>query len=554
MKINLQGELTIMDSLNIKPNYAALGRQYGMDWRTVKKYHEGYRGKPKSRDKPSKLDACKEEIADKLNIKRVTVKAAYEFMVRKYGINKIGSYTNFIAYVKKHKLKDNSKATGHPRVETLAGEQAQADWKEDIALVSKYGEIFVINIFHIVLGFSRFNYLELSLQRRTEDVHRCLINGFKAFGGVPVEIVFDNMSTVANTHVKPKRPTESISRLAKEFGFKVRLCRSRAPETKGTVEAKNKVLDWIRPYEGEFADLDELITIIDEINKEMNITVNQETHMSPTALFYKEKEYLQPLPAQEIIDHYLRPNSYIVSNESLIRYGGNKYSVDPKLINEKVTVDVLDNKLYIYYNGKLETYQQLNEKPVNYKAEHYESLLKGKVKNTDMSHRVQQNLKIMDTLLEERKVTISSIEATASADALITYLNQNPYGKWIINHYAHLSASERLLFVKGMNSVLPYVKNEETFFSRIKFSMKENLCKTIDFDCYINDLMAFGEADSILTDEGYRAIGEKYNKEIEAFIEEMRQQHTKEQAASSDEPDATENTDAYDTNEELPFH
>ena len=213
MKINLQGELTIMDSLDIKPNYAALGRQYGMDWRTVKKYHEGYRGKPKSRDKPSKLDARKEEITDKLNIKRVTVKAAYEFMVRKYGINEIGSYTNFIAYVKKHKLKDNSNTTGHPRVETPVGEQAQADWKEDIALVSKYGEIFVINIFHIVLGFSRFNYLELSLQRRTEDVHRCLINGFKAFGGVPVEIVFDNMSTVANTHVKPKRPTESISRL-----------------------------------------------------------------------------------------------------------------------------------------------------------------------------------------------------------------------------------------------------------------------------------------------------------------------------------------------------
>lgn len=63
--------------------------------------------------------------------------------------------------------------------------------------------------------------------------------------------------------------------------------------------------------------------------------------------------------------------------------------------------------------------------------------------------------------------------------------------------------------MKGINSVLPYVKNEETFFSRIKFSMKENLCKTIDFDCYINDLMAFGEADSILTDEGYRAIVSK---------------------------------------------
>ena len=31
-----------MDSLAIKPNYADLGRKYGMDWRTVKKYHNGY--------------------------------------------------------------------------------------------------------------------------------------------------------------------------------------------------------------------------------------------------------------------------------------------------------------------------------------------------------------------------------------------------------------------------------------------------------------------------------------------------------------------------------
>ena len=42
MKNNLKGELAVMDSLDIKPNYAALGRKYGMDWRTVKKYHNGY--------------------------------------------------------------------------------------------------------------------------------------------------------------------------------------------------------------------------------------------------------------------------------------------------------------------------------------------------------------------------------------------------------------------------------------------------------------------------------------------------------------------------------
>ena len=63
---NLKGELSVMDNLGIKPNYAALGRKYGMDWRTVKKYHNGYEGRKATRNKKSKLDEYKTEIADKL--------------------------------------------------------------------------------------------------------------------------------------------------------------------------------------------------------------------------------------------------------------------------------------------------------------------------------------------------------------------------------------------------------------------------------------------------------------------------------------------------------
>ena len=135
MRNNLFGELNIMDQLEIKPNYAALGRKYGLDWRTIKKYHEGYEGKPTTRNKPSKLDQYSIEIKDKLTIPRVTVKGVYEFMVSKYGKDEIGSYSNFINYIKKNKLKPKStKSSGHPRVETLPGVQAQVDWKEDIKL------------------------------------------------------------------------------------------------------------------------------------------------------------------------------------------------------------------------------------------------------------------------------------------------------------------------------------------------------------------------------------------------------------------------------------
>ena len=353
MNINLKGELAVMNTLGMKPNYAALGRKYEMDWRTAKKYFNGYEGKKHTRNKGSKLDPYKTEIADKLTIRRITVQGVYEFMVKKYGIDRIGSRSNFNRYVIAQGLKPKKKEGGHPRYEKEPGEQGQVDWKEDISIANKYGEVFVINVFHLTLKYSRFSYLEGFVQKRYDDVARGLINGFIRFGGVPDEILFDNMSTVANIQAKPKKPTESISKLAKEFGFKIRFCKTRSPQTKGCVEAKNKVIDWIRAYEGEFETLEELMTIIETINQDMNININQETDMSPTALFYKEKEYLNPLPCKAIIDLYLQPNKYKVSDEALIKYGNSRYSVNPKLIGEDVTVDIFDNKLYIYYNGKL---------------------------------------------------------------------------------------------------------------------------------------------------------------------------------------------------------
>lgn len=510
-----------MDSMGIKPNYAALGRKYGMDWRTVKKYHLGYQGKPSTRNKGSKLDEYRNEIIDKLSIRRLTVRGVYEFLVKKYGISNIGSYSNFNEYVKKNKLKPAKSSDGNPRYETPIGQMGEVDWKEDIKIASKYGEIFVINIFHHSLKFSKYSYTELSIQKQTDDVFRCLINSFKYFGGIPEVILFDNMSTVADTSHGKKKQTAAIKQLAKEFGFKVRLCGTRKPETKGTVEARNKILDWIRAYEGEFETLEELIQDIEDINKEMNITISQETNMSPTALFYKEKEYLKPLPESSIIEQYLRPNKYLVSNESLIRYNGKKYSVDPKLIDEEVTVNVLDNKLYIYYNGKLITYHELNEKPVNYKPDHYANLMKGKVKDSDFDTVVNDNLQLMDGLLESRTININELEATKSADALIAYLNTSEYGNWIINHYAHLSTKEKLTFIKGVNSVLPYVRDRDTFVSYIKYSLKNNLCKTLDFDCWVNDFMAYSESERILTDEGFEIIELKYQKEIDTMISEM---------------------------------
>lgn len=558
---NVKGELSVMDSLDIKPNYAALGRKYDLDWRTVKKYHNGYEGRPATRNKGSKLDAYKNEIADKLAINRITVQGVYQFMAKKYGVECIGSYANFNRFVKVNKLKPKSKAQGHPRFEKKPGKQAQVDWKEDISIANKYGELFTINILHTSLKFSRFGHLNLSIKKRFDDVSRGLINSFIKFGGVPEELLFDNMSTVANVNAKPKKPTDAIAKMAKDFGFKIRFCKARKPETKGTVEARNKIIDWIRAYEGEFKTIEELEAIVESLNKDMNIAINQETNISPAALFYKEKEHLLPLPDKDIIDTYLTPNKYKVSSEALIRYGNSKYSVDPKLIGEEVTVDLLDNKLFIYYNGKLITFHALNENPINYKEEHYRILMEGKVKEEEMDLIVNENLEMMDKLLSHRKIDVSEKAATKSEEALIAYINQSDYGRWVINNYAHLSGTDRLVFIKGMNEVLPYVGDRERFIAHIKFSMKENMCKNIALDCWMNDLMCMDNSPSLLTDEGFEYFKNKYKKEIDELIKDISEQ------VQQDEIEEQKSIDEYSKNstgtdsayvissfyEELPF-
>ena len=151
VKKRIEAELRIMDLNNLKPNYAELARKYNLDYRTVKKYHEGYEGKPRSRDKPSKLDKYRSVIESKLKIPRITRKGVYEYLLDEYGIDNVGTYSNFKAYCKKNKLEPVGRGQskgGTTRYETEPGDMAQCDWKERITLTNRNGEAFTINIFH----------------------------------------------------------------------------------------------------------------------------------------------------------------------------------------------------------------------------------------------------------------------------------------------------------------------------------------------------------------------------------------------------------------------
>ena len=144
-------QLIIIKLSNTRPNFADLARKYDVDWRTVKKYYDGYDGKPKHHSKPSKLDKHLPLIKDKLAIKGTTVRAVYEFIIDERDPN-IGTYSNFIKYIKSKGLKPKKSEAGHPRFETEPGIQAQVDWKEDMSITNRCGEIFTVQVFDYKLG------------------------------------------------------------------------------------------------------------------------------------------------------------------------------------------------------------------------------------------------------------------------------------------------------------------------------------------------------------------------------------------------------------------
>lgn len=397
--VKLRQELLIMGTLNIKPNYSELARIYECDRRTVKKYNDGYTKENIKRKKPSKLDEHKENIKSKLELPGATINGTYQYFKKN---NDIGTYSNFYKYVKKEKLKPRKNNKAHLRYETEFGKQLQFDWKEDLQMINKHGEIFEFNIFSATLGASRLHVFLYSKNKNRIDVERCLVKTFEYIGGVPKEILTDNMSSIVNTQTC-KFCNEFIS-FAKDMGTLAKNCKPRHPYTKGKDESANRFMSWLIPYNNEFEDEKELIEIIQKINKEVNKQVNSTTGVAPIMLYEKEKEYLQPLPNKDIINQYSKDSVRVkISNESLFYYKGKRYSVPNKFINTHLDIQEDNNKLYVYYNREMITMHEISEKNINYKKEHYVEGLSNILKNKEQAEiekMAEENLKILDRLCE----------------------------------------------------------------------------------------------------------------------------------------------------------
>lgn len=408
--VDLHKLKVIMEVNNLKVNKSQIARELGVDARTVGKYLNGY-VKPTTRNRKSPIDDFKPIIQSLLSEESIQVfyykRVLWQYLKDNHGLDcaqssfrrYISNNVEFNDYFKRRK-KGYISNKSTMRFETDKGQQAQLDWKENIDFVLSTGEVININIFVLILSYSRFRIYRLSLEKTQDILFSFLNESFETFGGVPKELLTDNMKTVMDqprTAYQSGKVNNKFQQFADDYGFKVRPCIAGRPNTKAKVEAPMKLLDEIRAYNGTL-NFNELHELISKLNNRINGTCHTSTGKIPVLHLEKEKDFLLDLPTEQIRNRYsIITTSVKVNRQSMISYKSNQYSVPPEYINKKLKLQVYDNQLHLYYNTNLVTIHEIKNQKLNYHDNHYLQISYLTFKNSkyEMNEIAKNNLKMI---------------------------------------------------------------------------------------------------------------------------------------------------------------
>jgi transposase len=243
-----------------------------------------------------------------------------EIKVRGYS----GSETQVRAWV--HPLREARMVQATVRFETEPGEQAQVDWGH-FGTIQYQGRRKALYAFVMTLGWSRAMYLEFTTSADEAAWLRCHLHAFCFFGGVPREIVHDNLKTailrrdsMGTIHWNPR-----YLDFAHCYGFRPRPCQPYRARTKGKVESGIKYVRgnfWVGLYYEDLGDLN--VQALDWVNTVANVRVHGTTHEIPAARLPLES--LQAFPEHLTFD-ISRISYRRSSRDCLISYMSNYYSV-----------------------------------------------------------------------------------------------------------------------------------------------------------------------------------------------------------------------------------
>ena len=176
MRKDVLNSIIQMEEVKNLINKSEIARRFNCSINTVNKYLNIQENNKTPRKYSSKLDEFKGIVIEKVDDYSANGRSIFNFIKDK-GFT--GSYGTVSKFIKEHKQEEQNKAT--MRFETTPGFQAQVDWKENFKIINKDGKEFEINIFLMILGYSRYKYIELTLDKTQDTLFECIIHACNAF-------------------------------------------------------------------------------------------------------------------------------------------------------------------------------------------------------------------------------------------------------------------------------------------------------------------------------------------------------------------------------------
>lgn len=244
------------------------------------------------------------------------------------------------------------------RFETEPGRQAQVDWASCGTIWHK-GSRRRLSLLVVVLGYSRMIWAQFVVSERRPVLTSLLEKAFADLGGVPQELLFDNLKQVI---AQPRSEGSGavlqpgFADFAGHWGFETHACPPYWPRAKGKVE---RAIGYIETSFLEGRSFDDL----EDLNAQLrvwlatvaNVRVHGTTGERPVDRLAEDQaamlDLAPPYPKLEV-------ESRQADWDSRICFRNVRYSVDPSILRArrgvKVEVHVgADEMLRIYHQNRL---------------------------------------------------------------------------------------------------------------------------------------------------------------------------------------------------------
>lgn len=274
--IRLEEWVDIVSMHKAGVSISAIARELGISRNTVKATLRRD-GPPEyqRRQMPSKLDPYKPYLLERLReFPELSAKRLFDEICAQGYAGKISILKDF---TREHRVPRKRTIV---RFETPPGEQAQCDYAE-LGVHEVRGIPTKIYAFTMLLGFSRYLYVEFSDSAASDAFLAAHARAFAYFGGMPRRVLYDNAKVVALEHTRTHVTfNAALLDFAGRFGFRPQLCRPYRPQTKGKVE---RTIGYVKDaflVGRTFTDIDDMNTRVlswleDEANARKHATTDE---------------------------------------------------------------------------------------------------------------------------------------------------------------------------------------------------------------------------------------------------------------------------------------